>query len=390
MKIGVLGGCGIQGRATVFDLTRCEDVDEVICADACLDDLDLIKPFTDMSKVKAIKVDAAVPEDLIELFHAADVIIDLLPRQFFQAVFEIAIKTGVSLVNTNYIPRGSELDKRAKKAGIIVLPESGLDPGIDLVIYGHALSFFDEIHVINSYCGGFPEKSACDNPLNYKVSWTWEGVLSSCIRDARMIKNGKLLEIPGFSQHDPEFIQPIDFPGLGPLEAIPNRDAVYYTDLLGVTSTIRESGRYSLRWPGWSAFWRPLKQLGFLSDQPIPGLASQVSPFEFLNKIIGPQIQYKEGEKDLVAMWNLFEGLSNGNRIRRTYRLFIARDLSTGLMAMSQGVGYSASIAAQMIAKGAIRSNGVLSPAVHLPFQLFFDQLAKRELVVEIKDEVIG
>ena len=89
-------------------------------------------------------------------------------------------------------------------------------------------------------------------------------------------------------------------------------------------------------------------------------------------------------------MWNLFEGLSNGNRIRRTYRLFITRDLSTGLMAMSQGVGYPASIAAQMIAKGAIKSSGVLSPAVHLPFQLFFDQLEKRKLMVEIKDEVIG
>ncbi len=76
----------------------------------------------------------------------------------------------------------------------------------------------------------------------------------------------------------------MDFPGLGTLEAIPNGDAVFFTNALGVTATIRETGRYSLRWPGWSAFWHPLKQLGFLSEAPVAGLPCTVSPYQMIAK----------------------------------------------------------------------------------------------------------
>lgn len=82
-------------------------------------------------------------------------------------------------------------------------------------------------------------------------------MLESTRRDARVIRDGRLVEIPADRQHDPAQIHEIDFPGLGRLEAIPNGDGVHFTDLLGVTETIRETGRYSLRWPGWSTFWNP-------------------------------------------------------------------------------------------------------------------------------------
>ena len=52
-------------------------------------------------------------------------------------------------------------------------------------------------------------------------------------------------------------IHTIRFPGLGEMEAIPNGDAVFYTDLLGVTPGTVRSGRYSLRWPGWWASGGP-------------------------------------------------------------------------------------------------------------------------------------
>ena len=107
----------------------------------------------------------------------------------------------------------------------------------------------------------------------------------------------------------------MDFPGLGQLEAIPNGDAVYFTDLMGLSDTILETGRYSLRWPGWSAFWRPLKQLNFLSEQPVDGFDCKVTPLDFLDKFLGPQIQYKENEKDLTAMINIFEGVKEDKKL---------------------------------------------------------------------------
>jgi len=390
MRILVLGGCGIQGRTAISDLARSEDVKEVICADANLDALDLIKDLPGMSKVQPEVLNAADPDNLADLFGRADAAIDLLPRHYTPQVCQAAIQTGVGVVNTNYGDSIAGLADQAQDAGISIMPECGLDPGIDLIIYGEAGRRFDELHVINSYCGGFPEKSACDNPLNYKISWTWEGVLSSTNRSSRAINKGRVVDIPGTSQHDPEFIHLIEFPGLGRLEAIPNGDAVRYTDLLGVTATIKETGRYSLRWPGWSAFWHPLKQMGFLDDKPVAGLPGDISPIQFLDKLMGPRLQYRNNEKDLVVMLNIFEGLLDGKEQRLVSRLLIERDLQTGLMAMSKGVGYTASIVAQMIAGGEIIEKGILAPAMHIPYQPFIDRLSERGIVVEEEQEVIA
>jgi saccharopine dehydrogenase-like NADP-dependent oxidoreductase len=390
MRILVLGGCGIQGRTAISDLARSEDVKEVICADATLDALERIKDLPGMSKVQPEVLNAADPDNLADLFGRADAAIDLLPRDYTPQVCQAAIQTGVGVVNTNYGDSIADLADRAQEAGISIMPECGLDPGIDLIIYGEAGRRFDELHVIHSYCGGFPEKSACDNPINYKISWIWEGVLSSTNRDSRAIKKSRAVDIPGTRQHDPDFIHFIEFPGLGQLEAIPNGDAVRYTDLLGVTPTIRETGRYSLRWPGWSAFWQPLKQMGFLDAKPVAGLPCEISPIQFLDQLMGPRLQYRNNEKDLVVMLNVFEGLLDGKEQRLTSRLLIERDLDTGLMAMSKGVGYTASIAAQMIAGGEITEKGILAPAMHIPYQPFMDRMSERGILVEEEQSIIA
>ena len=175
MRVLVLGGCGIQGKAAVFDLAKGPDVQEVICADANFEALDEISAFVDMAKIRTESLDASNPEDLERLFRQADVAIDLLPRQFVETVCQSAVQAGVSVVNSNYAHPIAHLDEAARNAGVAIMPECGLDPGIDLVIYGEAGRRFDELHVVNSYCGGFPERSACDNPFNYKISWVFEG-----------------------------------------------------------------------------------------------------------------------------------------------------------------------------------------------------------------------
>lgn len=382
MKFLILGGCGIQGRTALYDLASDKNVEHIICADIRFDNLDKIRPFTDMEKISTVTVDAQNKESLIDLYQNVDVVIDLLPKDFKQFVNQAALETGVSVVNTNYAGNSMDLDAEAKKAGIAILPECGLDPGIDLVIYGDAKERFDEIHLINSYCGGFPEKSACTNPLNYKLSWIWKGVLSSIMRDGRIIKDKNVIDIPAMNQHDEAYVHTINFPELGELEAIPNGDAVYFTDLMGLSDTIVETGRYSLRWPGWSAFWRPMKQLGFLSEDPVKGLDCDISPMDFLDKFLGPKLQYKDGEKDITAMINVFEGIKDQKKIRFTSTMLIERDLETGIMAMSKGVGYTAAIVARMIARGDIKEKGVLSPLKHIPVEKFMNSLKKRGIQI--------
>ncbi|MDJ0784758.1 MAG: saccharopine dehydrogenase C-terminal domain-containing protein [Desulfosarcinaceae bacterium] len=383
MRVLVLGGCGIQGRAAVFDLARSAGVEHIICADADVGCLERPQAHTDMTKITPAACDATQVDQLKALFEQVDVAIDLLPRQFYDVVCQAALATGVSVVNTNYGYNIRHLDRAARDVGIALMPECGLDPGIDLVLYGEARRRFDTLEVLNSYCGGLPEPSAADNPLRYKVSWTWEGVLASSLREGRAIRDGQEIAVTPENQHETDLIHEIDFPTLGTLEAIPNGDAVFFTDLLGVTDTLRETGRYSLRWPGWCAFWAPLKRLGFLSRTPVAGLEGTVTPFDFMTQHLGPQLRYQDDEKDLVAMYNLFEGICDGRRKRLVSHLLIERDLDTGMLAMSQAVGFPASIVAQMLAKGEIGATGVLSPVSDIPYDAFMAALNQRGIHIE-------
>jgi saccharopine dehydrogenase-like NADP-dependent oxidoreductase len=76
----VLGGCGIQRRAAVYDLTRSEGVEEVICADARMEGLHALSSFINMANVRTVEMDASNLDNLVKLFNNADAAIDLLPR----------------------------------------------------------------------------------------------------------------------------------------------------------------------------------------------------------------------------------------------------------------------------------------------------------------------
>jgi saccharopine dehydrogenase-like NADP-dependent oxidoreductase len=383
MKIAVLGGLGMQGKAALLDLARSQRVKKVVCADYSLKDWDRLAAVTDVSKIQPVHVDGSSRRALLSLLtQGFDAAIDLLPLPFMANAFEAALEARVPLVSTNYGKPIHHLHEPAKAAGVSLMPECGLDPGIDLVICGHAVRQFDELHVLNSYCGGVPEKRACTNPLNYKISWNFDMVLRSQKRDSVFIRAGKKFEVPAEQQHETEMIHTVRFPGLGEMEAVPNGDAVFYTDLLGVTAGIREAGRYALRWPGWCAFWRPLKRLGLLSDEPLIGLDCAVTPHQFMVKLLEPRLQYLDDEKDVVAMYNFFAGIKDGRSKTLKTTMVIERDLESGLYGMSLGVGFPASIVAQMIASGEIKQAGVLNPALHIPYGVFMAALAERGIVV--------
>ena len=384
LKVLVLGGCGIQGRAALYDLSRNPHVEQITCADINPDLLHSFD-FLDKEKIQPTRLNANDLNALASIMSGEfDIVLDFLPPQSVRSVTETAINVGVNLVNTNYAKDILDLDDIARKNGVSIIPECGLDPGIDLVLYRHGLRQFDKIFKLNSYCGGIPEKEACDNPLNYKISWNIEAVLKSQMRDATLIADFRPIHIPAKDQHQNAFIHTIDFPGLGKLEAIPNGNAAHYARLLKIDNNLQETGRYTLRWPGWSEFFNPIKQLGFLSDGPIKGMPQGISPLEFVAKLLTPKLQYGDKEKDLCIMVNKVEGERNGHYEIMTSSLLIERDLTTGLMAMSMGVAYPACIAAEMLVKDKITTKGILSPATDIPPDLFISELRKKG--IKIKD----
>lgn len=384
MKIAVLGALGLQGRAALRDLAASPRVREILCADCDLSAWEALRTQLDTSRITPVRIDASSRRDLVALLgQGVDAAIDLLPLSFMENAFEAAIEARVPLVSTNYGASIRRLDGRARQAGVSLMPECGLDPGIDLVLCGEAVRRFDELREIQSYCGGIPEPAACTNPLRYKISWNFDMVLRTQKRHSVFLVKGERVEVPPERQHETELIHTVPFPGLGELEAVPNGDAAFYVELLGLGEQVRDAGRWALRWPGWCAFWRPLKRLGFLAEEPLFGPECPLTPHEVMVRLLAPQLQYGEGEKDLVVMLNRFAGLKDGRERTLTTTLLIERDLASGLFAMNRGVGIPASIVAQMLAAREIAAPGVLNPAVDVPYAPFMAELAARGLVVK-------
>ncbi len=381
MRILVLG-IGMQGKAALHDLTASTDVDEIIAADA---DFEMLKSYVARAdlggKVRCEQLDAADSESLKRLMHMhPDVAVDLLPTVFITRVARAAIESGVHLINASYVPEElKELDREAHSRGVTILPEFGLDPGIDLVMLGDAFRSLDVIEEIHSYGAGIPEPDAADNPLRYKVSWTFEGVLNAYRRPAQMIKNGTVVEIDRTQVFAPENVHEVNVNGLGVLEAYPNGDVVQYADALGMEpGALHNAGRYTMRWPGHCEFWRKMVHLHLLDPEPVIVDGSAVDRVRFLAAAMGPHLQYSPDERDIAYVRVEVLGRRSGERRHIRYQLLDRRDLTTGLSAMSRTVGFTASIGAILIGTGVITRRGLLSPITDVPYHIIADELDRR------------
>ncbi|MBU0756049.1 MAG: saccharopine dehydrogenase NADP-binding domain-containing protein [Planctomycetes bacterium] len=392
MKILLLG-VGMQGKATLFDLVSSTAVGPIIAADADLEMLaSHVKQRGWEAEVQCEPLDAAKPESIARLMSMKpDVVIDLLPPKFCAEVAKAAIDHRVHLVNTLYArDELMALNKKAKAQGVTLLPEFGLDPGIDLVMLGEGARSLDSIEEMHSYGAGLPERSAADNPLHYKVSWSFEGVLGAYRRPARAILDGKVREIVGADLFAPDNVHEVVVPGVGELEAYFNGDALQYVGVLGLDpQAVRASGRYTMRWPGHTALWKNLVDLHLLDPDPVMVDGAKVDRLRFLARAIGPHIQYEPGERDLVVVRVDLIGRKAGQRKRVRYELVDWLDLYTGLSAMSRTVGFTASIGAIMIGNGRIRQRGVLSPVTDVPYKILVDELAKREIRITCEETAV-
>ena len=389
MRILVLGGAGLQGKAVLYDLSRSRQVKEVVCADMNLAPLAPFKTFLDMDRIRLRHVDVTDKNALVSLMSEGfDVVIDVLPAGFLGKVAEAAIEAKVHLVNTMYghqLPKG--IHEKALDKGIILMPESGLDPGIDLILCSSGISQLDEVTELHSYCGGIPEPKAATNPLKYKISWTWQGVLSFYKMPARILQDGQVIDISPEDLHSETWIKTMDVPGVGEVERILNGDAVTFAAAMGLSKTLRNTTRCTLRWPGHAALWKALIDLNFLSDEPVKGFPFEITPHRFMVNHLEPQLQYNEGERDWVVLRTIVAGRKGGNGLRITHDLFDMRDLETGLFAMNRTVGCTASIVAQMIAGSEIKATGLLTAIRNIPCARFLDEIRKRGIRITEKVE---
>jgi len=380
----LLLGVGLQGKAALYDLVRSPQVERVIAADINDADLSAYVASLQTDKVIPVRLDVTDEDKVVDLMKSVQAVIILLTPALSLPMARLAVSQGIHFIETSYAtPAHKILGPEAAAKNLAILPEFGLDPGIDLVLAGQIIQEFDEVHALHAYGSGVPETAAAGNLLKYKVSWTFAGVLRAYHRPARLLTRGQVKELSPEEIFVSKNIHMVDVEELGPMEAYPNGDAVQFLKTMGIDDTILEAGRYTLRWPGHCAFWEKMVGLGFLDESPIQVEGVSVIPRQFIHDLLLPQLQYQDHERDVVVVRVDARGIKAGRKKRVIYQVIDWRDLDTGLFAMQRTVGFTASIGAQMILRGDIQKRGLLSPITDVPVDIFFEELRQRGIAFQ-------
>lgn len=215
-------------------------------------------------KGNAVDWDANDENALDDMVKNHDIVVSLLPYAFHVMVAKKCILHKTNMVTTSYVkPEMKALDKEAKAAGIIIINECGLDPGID---HMSAKRIIDTVHGLggsieefHSICGALPAPEISeDNPFRYKFSWSPKGVVLAGNNDAKYLKKGKLVNVPTEKLFTDTFMQRVNT--LEPLEVYPNRDSIPYIELYDIPET-KTMYRGTFRYKGWCEALNNMKKL---------------------------------------------------------------------------------------------------------------------------------
>jgi len=347
-----------------------------------------------------------------------DLVVSLLPYVYHLIVAKHAIKHKKNMVTSSYVkPEMEALHEEAKKAGIIILNEAGLDPGID---HMSAMRIIDHVHAkggkikeFYSLCGALPAPEAATNPFKYKFSWSPKGVVMAGNNDAKYLKHGEIVEIDTSDLFKDPF--KVCFPEVGILDVYPNRDSISYIDIYGIPET-ETIFRGTFRFQGWCKILDALKflklisydkfnlegmtyadfmafmigqsnsdnirlkvenfdlvrlststidameWLGLFSNEPMNRKFD--SPFEITSDLMIEKMQLGLNERDMVVMQHTFLATYPGGR----EEVIRSRMLDFGTLAtdtaIARTVALPAAIAVKMILDNKINITGVYRPVL--------------------------
>lgn len=368
-----------------------------------------------------VALDLRNEQKLAELVKGKDVVISLLPAPLHPLVAEECIKQRTNLVTASYeSPAMKEMNERAKEAGIIILNEVGLDPGLDhmsaMKIIDDVTSRGGTIRSFQSVCGGLPAPEAANNPLKYKFSWSPKGVISASQNAARYRLNDEIVEVEGTDLMRSGKPFPDAWPDLQ-LECLPNRDSLKYESIYGIDKA-HTLFRGTLRFEGFCKLMSVFQKMGLFQDVGVKGqtwkeviasLRGSQSLEEFLLECSGrdssmaqearealewlemtgaaavshpsslvdsfcnvleQHLQFAEGERDMVAMHTAIEASFEGgpNEIHQSSLIAFGDET---MSAMCRTVGFPTAAAADLVLSGALKDHkGLLLPIekeVYLP-----------------------
>ncbi len=377
----------------------------------------------DRPNARAIAIDVTDASQVEQRVGEVDLVVSLVPFHLHAEVARAAVARRVSLVTTSYVsPAMRELDPEARDAGVLLLNECGLDPGLD---HMSAMRVIDRVHDdggrivrFESCTGGLPSPEAADNPWRYKFSWSPRGALVAGTQPARYLGDGIERRVDGRVLFDHYW--PYDVHGLGRFEVYPNRDSIPYCETYGLRD-MDTMVRGTIRYPGWSRGMKAVADLGLLELEPRewpvgstyadmtvsrlppgPGTPRErvarhlgldddddvlerlafaglfddeplgqtnAAPLDLVASHFEQRMRYAPGERDMVVMQHDFGIVRSDGRHEHRQSQLIAYGDPDGFTAISRTVSWPAAIAARLILEGRLPLTGVQIPTTRVIYE---------------------
>lgn len=378
MRMLVLGA-GLQGCAAAHNLLQHDGVEHVTIADLHPNRLPaFLQPYLG-KRLRAVPLDASDFEAVVAPMKGHDAALCALPYYFNEPMTRAAIDGGCHFCdlggNTEIVFQQKKLHDSASSHGVSIIPDCGLAPGMVNILAAEGIRRVDTARSVRIYVGGLPQHP--EPPLNYQIVYSLEGALDYYTTPSWVLRAGKAVQVDALSELEPqEFPQPV-----GILEAFHTGGGVS-TMPFAFAGKIDTMEYKTLRYPGHVAIMRPIRELGLISNTPIPVKGQPVVPRDLFIAAVQPKLYKPEG-RDLVALRVVVEGEKDGRPVRVAFELLDFFDPVQGISAMMRTTGYSLSLTALMQADGTIAARGVHTPDEAVPFRAYVDGLARFGVRIE-------
>jgi lysine 6-dehydrogenase len=370
-------GAGMMGRAIAFDLTNYSNFEEITISDKDKKNLKSAKKFLKNKPVSFNILDIEKRDYVKSIFQKNDIVISAIPYYFNYILTKIAIDTKTHFLdlggNNSIVEKQRSLFKKAEENKVLVIPDCGLAPGLTSIIVRDAVDFFDYVEYIKIRVGGLPQKPV--PPFNYQIVFSPNGLINEYVEDAIVLDHGKIVTKKSMTE-----VEKIRFPGpFGKLEAFITsggcstlpykfKDEIGYLDYK------------TIRYPGHCEKIKTFLDFGLGSEKEILIGNQKIIPRNILINLLLSNIP-KIG-KDVVLAKIFSKGIKDDKNVELDYTMIDYYDDKNHITAMMRTTGFPVSIIAQMIKNGKISEYGVFSGEEIVPTKLFFQELKKRNIVI--------
>ncbi len=378
MKMLVLGA-GLQGSAAAHNLLMDPRAEQVTLADLHPNRLPaFLQPYLG-KRLRVVPLDASDFALVVELMRGHDAALCALPYYFNEPMTRAAIEAGSHFCdlggNTEIVFRQAKLHDAALAAGVSVVPDCGLAPGMVNILAAEGIRRVDRARSVRIYVGGLPQHP--EPPLNYQIVYSLEGALDYYTTPSWVLRDGKAVQVDALSELETQ-----EFPApVGVLEAFHTGGGIS-TMPFAFQGKIDLMEYKTLRYPGHVAIMRPIRELGLISNTPIPVKGQSVVPRDLFIAAVQPKLYKPEG-RDLVALRVVVTGEKDAAPHTVTFELLDYYDAALGISAMMRATGYSLALTALMQADGSITAKGVHTPDEAVPFRPYVDGLARFGVRIE-------